>query len=174
MHTFRELILGAYLASSGLNVRYDYPVDSSTPDWCILDEISKLRGIVELTNLHTKQSIENEIKQAFQAKDSWADWMPLNDNRLYQSIWNKAQVYKSLVERHCVPYVIAVFGDFFAAVDIDELHPCLNDSGTGLFGLYPTISGVLFFEEEAGRYHFKYFPNSHAIMEIQLAEGAFP
>ena len=37
MHTFRELILGAYLSKHGFQVRYDYKIDSKTPDWCILD-----------------------------------------------------------------------------------------------------------------------------------------
>jgi hypothetical protein len=114
------------------------------------------------------------MKQAFQAKTLWVGWMPPNDSRFHQSIWEKARVYKDLVERHCVPYIIAVFGDFFAAVDMDELQPCLYDSETGLFGLYPTISGVLFFEEKAGKYLFKYLPNSRANMEIRLTECSFP
>jgi hypothetical protein len=173
MHTFRELILGAYLASCGLNVSYDYSVDSSTPDWCVLDATSKLSGIIELTNFHAKQIIDSKIKQAIQTKDLWIGWIPPNDSRLYQSIWEKAQLYKGLVEKHCVPYVIAVFGDFFAAVNMDELQPCLYDSETGLFRLYPTISGVLFFEENAGKYHFKQFPSSHANIKIHLPECAF-
>jgi hypothetical protein len=174
MHTFRELILGAYLASSGFNVSYEYSVDSSTPDWCVFDSASKLSGIIELTTFHTDQNIESEIKLAIQIKNYWVGRMPPNDNRLYQSIWEKASVYKNLVERHCVPYVIAVYGDFSAIIDMDELTPCLYNRETGLFRLYPTISGVLFFEVKNGKYHFKYFPNSHAIMETQLPNGIFP
>jgi len=45
LHTYRELVLGAYLASNGLKVRYDYKVDTKTPDWAILDEKSRLMGI---------------------------------------------------------------------------------------------------------------------------------
>lgn len=174
MHTFRELVLGAYIASSGLNVIYDHSVDSSTPDWCILDKTSKrLIGIVELTNFHTKQDTETEIKKAFQDRGLWVDWMPSNDNRLYQSIWQKARVYKALIEKYCVPYIIAVFGDFFAAVDMDELHPCLFDNKTGLFALYPTISGVLFFEEKSGKYAFTYLPNPNPDRGIHLQNGIF-
>ncbi len=174
MHTFRELILGAYLASNGLNVSYEYSVDSNTPDWCVMDATSNLSGIIELTNFHTNQNIESEMKQAFQAKHFWVGRMPPNDSRLYQCIWEKASAYKNLVERHCVPYVIAVFGDFSAVVDMDELTSCLYDNETGILGLYPTTSGVLFFEEKAGKYHFKYFPNSIAKMEIKLLECVFP
>ena len=39
MHTFRELVLGAYLGSSGFDVRYDYRVDGKTPDWCIVERV---------------------------------------------------------------------------------------------------------------------------------------
>jgi hypothetical protein len=163
-----------YLTLNGFNVRYEYSVDSRTPDWCILDETSKLSGIVELTNFHTKQNIESEMKQAFKHKGLWVGWMPQNDNRLYKSISHKAGVYKDLVGRRRIPYVIALYGDFFAAVDVDELHLCLADGETSLFELYPTISGVVFFEEKGGKYHFKYFPNSHADTELQLAECIFP
>lgn len=174
MHIFRELIVGSYLASIGFSVRYDYLIDSHTPDWCLFDKASNLTGIVEVTNFHANRNIEREIKEAFQKKRLWVDWMPSNENRLYQSIWNKAQVYRDLLEKYCVPYIIAVFGDFFAAVDIDEVNQCLGGTDIGLFELYPTISGILFFEEKVGKYHFKYFPNSHATKGMEISEYIFP
>jgi hypothetical protein len=173
MHTFRELVLGAYLASSGFNVRYDNPVDASTPDCCILDETSRLNGIIELTNFHTDKKTENEIQKTLNNRGTWVGWMPSNDNRLYQTIWEKARVYKALVEKHCVPYVIAVFGEFNAAVDMDELWSCLFHKETGLFALYSTISGVLFFEIKLGKYAFKYLPNPHADRGIHIQDGIF-
>lgn len=173
MHTFRELVLGAYLASNGFKVRYDNPVNSSTPDWCILDETSKLSGIAELTNFHTDKETETEIEEARQTRGEWVGWMPPNDDRLYQIIWGKARVYKALVEKHRVPYVIAVFSEFTAALEIDELHECLFHDETGLFALYPTTSGVLFFEEKSGRYAFTYLQNPHADREIYIQDGVF-
>ena len=173
MHAFRELVLGAYLSSSGFNVRYDKPVDLSTPDWCILDEISQLNGIVELTNFHTDKETETEIHEALHTRGSWVDWMPSNDDRLYQTVWEKARVYKALVEKYCVPYVIAVFGEFTAVVDMDELRSCLFHNKTGLFVLYPTVSGILFFVENSGKYDFKYMPNPHANRGIHIQGGIF-
>lgn len=173
MHTFRELVLGAYLMSNKFNARYDHPVDSNTPDWCILDDMSRLRGIVELVNFHTKREAETEIQRTFQVRQVWVDWMPPNDDRLYQSIWEKARVYKTLIKKHCVPYVIVIFSDFFAAVDINELHSCVLHSETGLFKLYPTISGFLFFEEKSGKYYFKYTSNFHSDHKIHLPDCVF-
>ncbi len=36
-HTFRELVLGAYLGSNSFRVKHDYVIDDQTPDWSILD-----------------------------------------------------------------------------------------------------------------------------------------
>jgi hypothetical protein len=171
MHTFRELVLGAYLASNGFKVRYDHLRDSSTPDWCILDESSKLSGIAVLTNFHTDKETETEIQEVKQTKGAWVGWMPPNDDRLYQIIWEKARVYKDLVEKYSVPYVIAVFSEFTAALEIDELHECLFHDETGLFTLYSTTSEVLFFEEKSGRYAFTYLQNPHADRELRIQDG---
>ncbi len=37
LHSFRELILGAFLASNGFEVKHDYAIDNKTPDWSIFD-----------------------------------------------------------------------------------------------------------------------------------------
>jgi hypothetical protein len=173
MHTFRELVLGAYLASNEFKVRYDNLIDSFTPDWCNLDESLNLNGIAELTNFHTDKDTDTEIKEALKTKGVWAGWMPPNDDRLYQIIWGKSRVYKALVEKYRVSYVIAVFSEFTAGVVIDELHSCLFHDETGLFALYPTTSGVLFFEEKSGRYEFTYLQNPHADREIYIKDGTF-
>lgn len=74
MHTFRELVLGAYLGSSGFKVRHDYVVNTQTPDWCILDEKSMVIGIVELTNFHIDKATENEVKAQLQARGVALVW----------------------------------------------------------------------------------------------------
>jgi len=68
MHTFRELVLGAYLSSSGFTVRHDYVVKDKTPDWCILDDKSVTVGIVELASFHLDKATEIEIEQQLEAK----------------------------------------------------------------------------------------------------------
>jgi len=158
MHTFRELVLGAYLGSSGFKVRHDYAIDTQTPDWCILDKKSVVMGIVELTNLHIDKATEDEIEAQLHARGVawvWRDENKDNVDRLYHCIWHKAQVYGALVEELGVPYVVAVFGEFQAAIDFEEeVCPCLFDKEFGLFEMYPQVSGVLYFEESSGRYLF--------------------
>jgi hypothetical protein len=176
MHTFRELVLGAYLSSSGFKVRYDYAVDNLTPDWCILDEESAVVGIVELTNFHIDKITENEIEEQLQARGLptyWRDKNKDNIDRLYFCIERKAQVYKALLEKLNVPYIIAVFSEFQAAIDFEELYPCLSDEKTGIFELYSKVSGVLYFEDvPRGKHSFYYAHNPNALQVLPI--GVFP
>ena len=125
MHTFRELVLGAYLALTGFNVRYEYAVGTQTPDWCVLDESSSPKAVFELTNFHLDKVTEDDIDAKLQTTGVWLHWQEPNDNRLYHSIQRKASTYKAMAERISVPYVVAVFGEFTAAVNLDELNQCL-------------------------------------------------
>lgn len=93
--------------------------------------------------------------------------------RLYDRIREKAAKYKPLVERVGVPYIIAVFSEFTANVEFEEVQQCLCDEQNGLALLYPTISGILFFEERTGRCYFTYVPSPAAVAGIMLPCGAF-
>ena len=178
MHTFRELVLGAYLSSKDFRMRYDYVIDNKTPDWVILDVGGQsITGVVELMNFHIDKAAENEIEEQMRAKGIavyWRDQGKDNVDRLYHAILRKASVYRSLIEKLQVPYVIGVFGEFKAALDFEEVSLCLFDEETGLFGMYPELSGVLYFEENAGLYSFNYASNPNALRMIGLPVGNFP
>lgn len=177
MHTFRELVLGAHLNSRGFRVRHDCTIDAQTPDWCILDDSSAVIGIVELTNFHIDKATEREIEEKLKGRgiaSVWRDQNKDNVDRLYHCIWHKAQVYRVLAKKLRIPYVVAVFGEFQAAVDFEEVHHCLFDEGFGLFEMYPEVSGVLYFEESSGQYLFKYARNPNALQVMDLPSGVFP
>jgi len=173
MHTFRELILGAFLGSKGFKIKYDYTIGTKTPDWCILDKKSVPRCIVELMNFHIDKATEDDIKAQRQAKRIWVGWPGSNYDRLYNCLWDKACIYRALVDKYQVPYVIAVFGEFTTNVDPEELQKCLFDEKSGLFELYPAVSGVLYFEENIGQYSFTYTRNPNSIREMELPSGVF-
>ena len=178
MHTFRELVLGAYLSSRGFRVRYDYMIDNQTPDWSIMDENKEsIICIIELTSFHIDKETENIIEKQMHARRMavyWRDQNKDNVKRLNYCIWYKAQKYKSLIEKLRIPYVVCVFGEFQAVVDIEEVSLCLLDEKTGLFGMCKDMSGVLYFEESSGRYLFNYVSNPNALKEIDLHNGVFP
>lgn len=177
MHTFRELVLGAYLSSKDFRVRHDHAVEKKTPDWCILDHKSAVVGIVELTNFHLDRMTETEIERQVAANlvaCVWRDANKDNVERLYHCICHKADVYHALIEKLRTPYVISVFGEFQANVDFEEVQYCLFDKEIGLFDRYSDVSGVLFFEERSGRYFFHYANNPKALHRLDLPSGAFP
>lgn len=173
MHTFRELILGAFLASKGFKVRYGYKVDGKTPDWCLLNNTCSLMGIIEMTNFHVDRLTENAQKWEMQARRIWCDWMQPNNARLYQRIQEKADTYYQIIRKNNIPYVVSVFGEFSACLEIEELRQCLFEDHGGLFKIYSILSGVLFFEELGGWYCFQYIQNPNPEMEIDLPSGVF-
>ncbi|MGB6873294.1 MAG: hypothetical protein WBE46_04015 [Dehalococcoidia bacterium] len=174
MHTFRELILGAYLSSRGFRVRHEYMVESKTPDWCILDNRSAVVGIVELANFHIDAVTESEMSKQMQTKGIAVYWRDANKNnveRLYYCIWDKMQEYQVLIEKLNVPYIIAICPDSKAATDFEEVLPCLHHNEFGLFQMYQDTSGILYFEENAGQYLFRYEQNPNALRKFDLPGG---
>lgn len=176
-HVFRELILGAYLCSAGLNARHDCAIDDKTPDWCIFDDECNLLGIVELMSFHVDRTTEDKIQANLRFGKAPAIWRDANKNnvcRLYQRIEGKVQKYSGLVNQLDIAYAIAVFSDFLAAIDVeDDLNSCLFGQESGLFGLYPKVSGVLHFEEHGGSYQFRYVRNPRAFRTLDFSDGWF-
>jgi len=171
MHTFRELVLGAYLGSIGLNVRYEHQVDKKTPDWCILSGSSALFAIVELVNFHVDKVTQDRIERQLENTGFHIGWQQPNDFRLYDVIRRKANLYRELVKVRGIPYIVAVFGEFWASVNLDELHSCLYGSSSSIFARNQDMSGVLFFEEQSGRYRFTYLPNPNASFGLDIRNG---
>jgi len=122
MHTRRELVLGGFLASNGFNVRYDQAVLGKTPDWALYDQSAALSCIIELVNFHTDRATEDEIEQHLCANRTWCDFMPSHVMRLYDRIRAKASTYKGLVKQAQAAYVVALFGDFSADVELQEVQ----------------------------------------------------
>ncbi len=178
MHTFSELILGAYLSLMGFEVRHEYLVEGKTPDWCILDKKSAVIGIVDLVNFHRDKDTENEIDKQMQAKGHAIFWsrenLPKYRDRLYKCIWGKMRKYLALIERLRVPYIVAICPDWRAGIDFERLLPCLHDDEPdGLFQRYQDVSGVLYFEWNLEQCSFRYEQNPNALRSVDLPSGVF-
>jgi len=178
MHTFGELILGAYLSSRGFKLRHDYPVESKTPDWCILDKKSAVINIIDLVNYHRDKDTENEIDKQMQAKGHAIFWsrenLPKNRERLYKCIWGKMQTYQALIEKLRVPYTVAICPDWRAELNFDDkIRDCLHDSKSGLFQRYQYVSGVLYFKWNLDQCSFTYEQNPNALRSVDLPSGVF-
>jgi hypothetical protein len=176
MHTLAELTCGAYLSSQGYRVSCDYNLNGQTPDWCILNDAGLPQAIIDVRNFHIDQITEQDIEQQKQNKlvvVVWRDGNTNNKDRLYENIKQKAEKYRDLANTLALPYVIAVRPDFRAAVDIQEVSDCLFSKTDGIFELYLHVSGVLYFEEDGGRYIFRFISNPKCLRMLDLPEGYF-
>lgn len=173
MHTFHELILGAFLSKNGHTVKSEYKINSKTPDWCIFNGNSQPQCIIELVNFHPDIDTSSEISRQIKEKGIWCNFKTPNTDRLYQTIWGKSATYKSIVNQFNLSYIVCVFGDFFAIIDQEELNECIFDTKIGIFELYPEVSGLLYFEESSGSYFFTYKPNPNAHRSMYVPSGQF-
>lgn len=181
MHTFRELLLGAYLCHNGLAVKFEYPISEQTPDWCLVEN-GEPRVLVELMNFDPQQDyfkyvtpspLRNpELADYIQV---WSGWVPDQTNRLYDRIWKKFATYKVLSENHSLGCVVAVFSDFLNGPCNGVGSACVNDNedGTpGLFQSYPHVSGLLMFYDNVD-YFFEYFASPYARIPVNIPSGRF-
>jgi hypothetical protein len=79
--------------------------------------------------------------------------------------------YKPLTEKLGAPYIIGIFPDLKAATDFEEVLHCLHHDEFGLFQMYRHVSGVLYREENAGQYSFRYEQNPNALRKVELPSG---
>ncbi len=173
IHTYRELILGAFLGQNGFHVKHDYEIDLKTPDWCSFDDSSNLQYVVELASFHPDAATSQDIVRQIREKGIWGNFVKPNTERLYHAIAEKVLAYRALAKEHKFPYIVAIYGESFAAIKQEELDECLFGTEAGLFSRFPEFSGFLFFEESAGSYLFFYKPNPHAVRPMSLPSGRF-
>lgn len=153
MHTFRELILGAYIGSLGYHVVYEQVLSGKTPDWCIVDRDGGTLAILEIVNFNAGRNG--------------------NVDRLYAATQGKFATYKQLAEDLAVPYLVGIHGDFFADVEREEMEDVLYHPDHGLFQDYPAVSGVLFFVVMVSSYSITCYPNRSAVRPFDIQSGEF-
>ena len=171
-HTYRELILGAHLRSRGWDVRYEQRVASKTPDWVALDRDAHVAEIVDVVTLHQRRATDIDIGRQLATRGMWTGWVSTPPNRLFSKIQEKANAYAKLIEQVRLPYVVALFGEFTAPIEPQEVHKVVYELHGGLFAEVPALAGVIFFRERGGQYEYSYFPNlgaTHASGILQQA-----
>lgn len=174
MDVLRELVIGWYLANLDFAVRYEPNIDSVRPDWAIFRRWDDLAGIVEVKSFYVDKHTETQLDGAFECTPFTAFWGNANTQRLWQSLRDKASksTYHDIAMRHHVPYLVALHSDFRAAVSMDDLEVCLFDTDTGIFKIYPSVSGIIYFEDSGSGYRFSHIANpfsSHTIAWPRLS-----
>lgn len=167
-HTYRELLLGAQLRTTGADFRYEKNINGKTPDWTLSID-GKLVEIIDVVTLHQRNQKEIEITTATRSTNSWSGWISVPAKHIYRKLSDKSGQYSELARNSQTPFVIAVFGDFLAAIDPNEIDYVLYKyheddwEHKGWFPEFPEVSGLIYFREKNGDFEFIYFPNPHAL-----------
>ena len=188
-HTFRELILGSYLARKGFRVRAYQKYDGKDPDWSVLGDQGELTALIEITNFHADKKTESKIDAALAEKKwVWQDVKAVDASlRFHKAIWNKCGKYNDLAKSLNVAYVIGCFCNFNNPVEKSTVLENLHSPDSGLFRGgngqgYPDVSGLVVYQEEtlwvppesvANAYVFDYFPNPHAVRQFAIPSGNY-
>jgi hypothetical protein len=176
MHTFSELILGAYLISNSIMVEYEHKIDLKKPDWSILDKSLNVAAIIENVYLHIDDKTEKNILAQKKARKIAIGYR-VNGNdpnrlRLYENVKDKTSEYKDLITKKDVPYVVAISLDFEYPIDDQDFIDCLLSGEESLFMLYPYLSGFIKFEVfNRGTYRFQFLKNTEALHKIDIPSG---
>ncbi len=171
-HSFRELILGAFLLNNGFNARHEVLIHGKTPDWVLYTDSGAVAAVVDQVTLHQMRSLDDEMNSALRTGQPWAGWLPDNVDRIYQKVQEKAQRYESLARSASIPFVVAMFGDIKASIEVDELEDALRTvHGGGVFTLLNFLSGLIYFDEQHGTYKFRYFENQHSVCPLAVSGG---
>ena len=168
-HTYRELLFGAYAIECGWNLRYEHRVGGKTPDWVLRTANSVVTEIVDVVTLHQRYDIDADISRGLGMNGIWTGWITVPPEHVFSKIEAKATQYSSLVKELGVPYVVAVFGEFTASINLLDVEHVLYDFHGGLFRNRPTLAGVILFREKRGAYEFTYYPNRDAIHPSAIA-----
>jgi hypothetical protein len=151
MHTFRELLVGVFMAQQGYHLRYEPKIDGLTPDWHFQhDEWGA--GIADVVNLHVERSIEQQIDGALDQGQTWSGAIPDQSQRLRGRLREKAEKYDNLAAQKSVPYVVFIFGWLNAVVESQQVEQCLLHAD-GLFTEFPTLSGIYHMRERMDKIH---------------------
>jgi hypothetical protein len=176
-HTYRELLIGAFLVSRKNGVHYNKEIDNQTPDWILQDKESGIQCIIEVVNFHLNNTLEQGVIHNLENEHSSFVAVPPNNQRLHQAIERKIEKYTNLVSTQNTPYIVVLSSLPTADVNSEEPIECL-DGESGLFKNYRILTGVMLVYQQAfpdeliDRYVFKhvfeYFANPRTIRPYSL------
>jgi hypothetical protein len=126
-HTFRELLLGSHLRQRGWAVRYEQHLAGKTPDWLIPAGASGPSEIVDVVTLHQRRSTDVEIGATISAGQIWSGWVTIPPDHILSKLDQKVGSYRRLASLHALPYTVALFGEFTASVDPEEVSHVLYE-----------------------------------------------
>ena len=164
-HTYRELLVGAHLRDRGFDVLYERTLQGKTPDWTSFDKSGQPLEILDVVTMHQKPEKHDDIGKSLQSLGTWSGWITVPPDHIYGKLSEKAGKYSKLVKAEDLPFVIAVYSDFYASISSRDLEHVLFEHHEGWFKTAPEVSGVIHFQGSSTtpfQFDFKYFKNPNA------------
>lgn len=161
-HTFRELVVGSHLRLRGLNARYEQRVQDKTPDWVVYDSAGSIQELIDVTSLHQRLEKKTDMLRTLSTGEVWTGWVTIPSDHIYSKIQTKANAYADLSAAVGKPYTVFLFGEFFAAIDPEEVEHVLYELHGGVFSSLPMLSGLVYFTHGGGEYRYSYYASSAA------------
>jgi hypothetical protein len=165
-HTYRELLVGAHLRDRGFAVRYEHQIDGHTPDWTLVDRTPM--EVIDVLTLHQRHDKDVEITSSIRDGGNWAGWITIPPDHIYRKLSDKAGQYSALAKRTQSPYVLAVYGEFIASIDPEDIEHVLFTQHGGWFTITPEVSGVIYCRERTFQFEYTYFSNPYAALQSIL------
>ena len=168
-HTYRELLVGAYLREQRIDVRYERAIDGQTPDWYLAAHDGAHDEILDVFTLHQRREKDIEISSSIADYCRWVGWITVPPDHIYRKLTDKAGQYNNLVKRCSIRMVLAPFVEFTASIEPEEMHHVLFERHGGWFATAPTVSGVLYSRMHNCEFEAIYFANPHAMARSVLS-----
>jgi hypothetical protein len=173
-HTYRELLIGVHLRDRGFDARYEQAIFGQTPDWSLIDSGGNFMELIDVLTLHQRHDKDVEISAAIRAERLWAGWITVPPDHIFRKLNDKAGQYSGLARQIGIPYVLAAYGEFTAAIDPQEIEQVLLFQHGGWFATRPEVSGFIYCRETQLEFEYTYFANPHASHGSTLFLGEIP
>jgi hypothetical protein len=161
-HTYRELLVGVHLRDRGFDVRYEQKIGNQTPDWCLVDDAHKAVEIIDVLTLHQRHDKDVEIRESIKQFGRWTGWITVPPEHIYRKLSDKAGQYSKLAIEGKTPYVLAIYGEFTASIDPQEMTHVLLAQYGGWFRSNPHVSGAIYCRSKDMDFEYTYFVNPRA------------
>lgn len=167
-HTSREIVTGRHLVRNGHEVEYERDIQGKTPDWATVAN-GQVTAIAECVKHNQSKGTAASQDDALSAGEVWTGYIDDSVARLLKKMTRKAFKYADLARDLNVPYVVAVFENFYAPAWDDEVDAAASQ----VFTNFQDLSGILYVKDGNGLYHFRYIPNPGAARPLQLSSGSW-
>lgn len=81
--------------------------------------------LIDVLTLQQRHDKDVEISAAIRAERLWARWITVPPDHIFRKLNDKAGQHSGLARQKGIPYVLAAYGEFTAAIALQEIEQVL-------------------------------------------------